>query len=107
MAELNPLFPSSNPDLKKLNEDFLAEHKDNPSHLRAGLQARQYLHPDSRKENQKVLLEQLDRKDSSLEDAIAGLELIREWDGDVKEYVAAATKQWPEATAFCGKTSSS
>lgn len=43
----------------------------------------------------------------SLKNAIAGLELIREWDGKVREYVAAAMKRWPEATAFREKKSSS
>ena len=103
-AELTPLFPSSNPDLKKLNEEFIGKHKDLPSHVQAGLQARQYLDPSSHAENQKELLALLDKENCTLEDAMQGLELTQRWKSNVKKYVTSACKRWPEASVFKEKS---
>ena len=65
-----------------------------------GLQARQYLDPTTSKQNQKELLALLENENLSLEDTMAGLDLMREWEGDGEGYMTAARKLWPDATAF-------
>ncbi|SLM38739.1 n-terminal acetyltransferase catalytic subunit [Lasallia pustulata] len=55
------------------------------------------------KRNEKDLIASLSLEDASLEDAIAGMELLDEWYSSaevVKQYKEAAGKRWKEATVF-------
>ena len=84
--------------LTDLNNEFLALDKSkSPAHLRSYLQARQFLSPDTLKANEEELTSLID---ASLEDAEIGLELVKEWNGNVSSYVIAAREHWPEATVF-------
>ena len=67
---------------------------------------RQFLDPDSGEQNQQDVIRTLALEGIGLEDAVEGLELLREWkakDQYQDDYLAAARKRWPEATAFLQK----
>ena len=45
-------------------------------------------------------MEVVKKEKTTLEDALKGLEMLRYWDLDVKEYIEAARERWTEANAF-------
>ena len=65
-----------------------------------GLQAREFLAPGSRGDNIQDMIQMVRRQDTGLDDAMKGLETLRDWDADVKEYLEAARQRWPVATIF-------
>ncbi|KAL8736156.1 MAG: hypothetical protein Q9166_000311 [cf. Caloplaca sp. 2 TL-2023] len=106
-AELSSLI-SSDADLLKLNTDFLTKHSDSAAHVQASLCARQLLDPKTADENQKDVIRTLAVPSVSLEDAIQGLDLLKDWKAELRyrnDYVAAAHERWPDATAFTSKQS--
>lgn len=71
--------------------------------MQACLKVRQLLDPSSSDKNQQDVIRTLALEGSSLEDAVRGLELLKEWkakDQYREDYLAAAHERWPEATAF-------
>ena len=66
-----------------------------------GLQSREFLNgSSSRGDNIKEMIQMVKREDAGLDDAMKGLEMLRDWDADVKEYLEAARQRWPAATIF-------
>lgn len=64
---------------------------------------KQFLDPSSSENNQQDVIRTLALEGSSLEDAVRGLQLLKEWkakDQYRDDYVAAAHERWPEASAF-------
>ena len=64
---------------------------------------RQFLDPGSSEKNQQDVIRTLALEGIGLEDAVKGLELLKEWkakDQYQNDYLAAARERWPEATAF-------
>ena len=101
-AEFDPILPAS-ADLSKHNDEFLQNHHDSARHVQACLKARQFLDPSSSDTNQQDVIRTLALEGSTLEDAMRGLELLKEWkskDQYRDDYLAAAHERWPEASAF-------
>ncbi len=101
-AEFDPILPVS-ADLSKQNDEFLQKHNESAPHVHACLKARQFLDPSSSEKNQQDVIRTLALEGSSLEDAVRGLELLKEWkakDQYQEDYLAAAHERWPEASAF-------
>lgn len=101
-SELSLILPKD-VDLLTLNADFLHTYATSAPHVQAGLRARHLLDPASRAQNQADLLHALILDSTSLQDAINGLPLLKQWHAEVsaqKQYVAKAHERWPEATAF-------
>ena len=104
-AEFNNLLPAST-DLAKHNDDFLQKHHDKASHVQACLRVRQMLDQGSSETNQQNLIRALALEGCNLDDAVHGLELLKEWKAEPKyrdDYIAAAHERWPEASAFASK----
>lgn len=104
-AEFDPILPAS-ADLSKHNDEFLQRHHDSAGHVQACLKVRQFLDPSSSDKNQQDVIRTLALEGSSLEDAMAGLELLKEWkakDQYRDDYLTAARERWPEASAFMKK----
>lgn len=71
--------------------------------MQACLRVRQLLDPSTSEKNQQDVIRTLALEGSSLEDAVRGLELLKEWkakDQYQDDYLAAAHERWPEASAF-------
>ena len=101
-AEFDPILPAST-DLSERNDEFLKDHHDSASHVRACLRVRQFLDLDSGEQNQQDVIRTLALEGIDLEDAVEGLELLKEWkakDQYQDDYLAAARQRWPEASAF-------
>jgi hypothetical protein len=101
-AELEPIFPSPNPDLKKFNDEWLEKHKLSTEHVLAGLQARQHLNKATKEANENEILHLLGvgRQDTTLANTEMAVDVVKGWHGDVGRVLEAARAQWPEATAF-------
>ena len=90
-------------DLSKHNDEFLAKNHESAPHVQACLKARQFLDPSSSEKNQQDVIRTLALQGSSLDDAVRGLELLKEWkakDQYRNDYLAAAHERRPEASAF-------
>ncbi|MCJ1266524.1 hypothetical protein MMC22_006409 [Lobaria immixta] len=101
-AELITILPKD-VDLAAFNSDFLAQHSSSARHVHSFLQARQYLDPNTREQNQKDFLGTLGLDETSVQDASVGLEILKGWEVEPavrKEYTATAHERWPEASAF-------
>lgn len=71
--------------------------------MQACLRVRQLLDPSGSEKNQQDITRTLALEGSSLEDAVRGLELLKEWNAKDQyqdDYLAAAHERWPEASAF-------
>lgn len=93
-------------DLLKLNSDFLGRNCNSAAHVQASLRVRQLLDPKTADENQKDVIRTLALPSVSLEDAIRGLDLLKDWKAESRyreDYIAAAHERWPEATAFASE----
>ena len=104
-AEFNDLLSAST-DLAKHNDDFLQKHHDSASHIQACLRVRQMLDQGTSEKNQQNLIRTLALGGCNLDDAVRGLELLKEWKAEPKyrdDYIAAAHERWPEASAFASK----
>ena len=101
-AEFNTLLPAST-DLAKQNDEFLEQHHDSAAHVQSSLKVKRLLDPESDEKTQQDLIRTLALEGCGLQDALRGLELLREWKAKsqyVDDYVAAAHERWPNATAF-------
>lgn len=95
-------YPAPDADLKALNEEFISKHSQSSSHLRRGYNVRYLLDPNSKSQNESDL-QKFVASSPSIAEAVAGLELLREWKSDAKvldAYRDAAAKQWPQAVVF-------
>ncbi|KAL8669970.1 MAG: hypothetical protein Q9168_005463 [Polycauliona sp. 1 TL-2023] len=104
-AEFSPLV-STDADLLKLNSDFLAKNSESAAHVQASLCARQVVDPKTADENQKDVIRTLALPSASLEDAIRGLDLLKDWKAQSRyreDYIVAAHERWPEAIDFITK----
>ena len=102
-AELATLIANDVTDLPAHNASFLEKHSSSAPHILAGLRARQHLDPKTVEQNRKDLQETLGLDSAGLDDAVAGLELLKEWNSPsaAKDaYLAQARQRWPEATVF-------
>ncbi|KAL8950309.1 MAG: hypothetical protein Q9222_003653 [Ikaeria aurantiellina] len=93
-------------DLMKLNSEFLANNSESAAHVQASLCARQALDAKTADDNQKDVIRTLALPSVSLEDAVRGLDLLRDWKAQSRyrtDYIAAAHERWPEATVFMNK----
>lgn len=101
-AEFDPILPALT-DLSKRNDEFLQNHHDSAPHVQACLKVKQFLDPSNSEKNQQDVIRTLAFEGSSLEDAVRGSELLKEWkakDQYQADYLAAAHERWPEASAF-------
>ena len=99
-----PLLPKDR-DLDEWNSDFLAANKDSAAHVQAALDGRQLLKPDTKAQCVKDLLSTLDLEAISVDEALAGLELLGQWGGDSaskSSYVQKADSKFPHASVFQG-----
>ncbi|CAO1604976.1 hypothetical protein XANCAGTX0491_008514 [Xanthoria calcicola] len=104
-AEFSPLV-SPDADLLELNSGFLSENSNSAAHVQASLCARQVIDPQTADENQKDVIRTLALPSVSLEDAVRGLDLLKDWKAQSRyqeDYIAAAHERWPEATEFSSK----
>lgn len=65
--------------------------------------------PDHSEQDQKSLLALLEINSASLQDAMNGLRMLKEWQTKpeaVSEYVEKARSRWPQATVFKAKDNS-
>ena len=101
-AEFDSILPATT-DLSKHNEEFLQKHHQSAPHVQACLKMKQFLDPSSSEKNQQDIIRTLALEGSSLEDAVRGSELLKEWQAKDQyrdDYLAAAHERWPEASAF-------
>lgn len=101
-AELETIFPKSQ-NADEWNSAFLSANKTSVPHIQAALTCRHLLDASNKSQNEKDLTASLDVGDISIEDALAGLELLNEWGSDkgVKSaYAEKAKKKWPESSVF-------
>ncbi|KAL8712323.1 MAG: hypothetical protein Q9220_003474 [cf. Caloplaca sp. 1 TL-2023] len=105
-TEFSPLI-APDTDLKKLDSEYLASHSESAAHVQASLCARQALDAETAEENQKDMIRTLALQSVSLEDAVRGLDLLKDWKAQSRYrniYIAAAHERWPEATVFISKS---
>ena len=97
-----PLFPDHDPqpDLIRFVNDWLTRLKDDATQVLAAVQAKYLLEPESREDNEKLLLEVLEKEDTGLEDAVKLMEIVQGWNGNVESVMKKAKDRWPEADAF-------
>lgn len=84
-------------DLKSFNEDFAKKHSDSPAHRLTAIRVKKLLGEDKAAEKEVHDLLSLPGADS--DDAIKGLETLRNWkSGEVNAYKKAAQEKWPGVT---------
>lgn len=101
-TEAKILLPEAN-KLTEWNNNFLDRHKSSASHTQAGLRVRALIGQEAKATNEKDLLGALSLDTTSMKDASAGLELLKEWGSskEVKErYRTSAAERWSRASIF-------
>lgn len=98
-AEFEKLLPKSQ-KLEDFNESYLSTNKNSVAHVQAALSGRQFLKPDSKAQCERDLLSTLDSSDITIDEAVAGLELLSKWACDKTAYAQKASKKWPESSLF-------
>lgn len=101
-SNLSPILQAS-ADLLNFNTVYLQSHAGSAPHVQAALMMRQLLDPATMENNSKDVIRTLALEEAELEDAIRGLEMLKEWGADEKfssDYVSAAKERWPEAIIF-------
>ena len=96
------LLPASI-SLASFNTEFLVRHADSPRHVHAGLRAQRLIAPNRQGEQETELQKTLVSSITRLEDARAGLDLLREWKASpeaLQSYQDAAAKRFPLASGF-------
>ena len=96
-------------DLFQLNDDFLSRNGGSAPHVQAAVRTRRALNPEHAEQDQKDLLATLEIDSASLNDAVVGLKMLKDWETKpnvISEYIGEAQKRWPEATAFRTKEQS-
>lgn len=101
--ELDSLLSPKSANLGEWNESFLAAHKTSAPHVHAAASVRRLIGPESQSKNEKDLLSALELESASLDDAVAGLQLLKDWGSSDElkaQYVQTAHKRWSAASAF-------
>ena len=98
-SEFQPLLPQAKPDLKSLNEDYLATNSSAEA-VFAGAEVRRTIDSSSDEKITEDFINVVDWESTSLKEAQQGLDLLRYWDLPVGDYLTAAHERWPEATVF-------
>lgn len=104
-SESKTLFPEDQA-LSSWNNDYLERHKSSTPHIQAGLRVRALIGKEGREQNEKDLLATLSLDSTSMRDATAGLELLKEWgsSAEVKDkYKSTASGRWNRASVFQAK----
>jgi tetratricopeptide (TPR) repeat protein len=104
-SELSPILPKD-ANLSKLNEDFLGPDPPSLAHAQAAVRVRRVMTPDRLDQDQKSLLALLEIDNATLQDAMNGLRMLKEWQTKpeaIGEYVEKARSRWPKATVFQSK----
>ena len=89
-------------DLDAYNEEYVAKHKDSPQQVLSAIKVRHLLGKE-RSSCEKNVVDMLSKQlDSmSLDDAVAGLEVLRAWKSpETEAYKTVAKGKWPEVTAL-------
>jgi peptide alpha-N-acetyltransferase len=87
-------------DLKQLNAEFLEKHRNSTQHRIAAARAAVALGED-RSKAEKDLVDALNIKDITFEDAAALLDQLKTWrSAEVPRFKQAAHEKWPEVTVF-------
>ena len=89
--------------IKDWNEAYIKDNKANPCRYQAGLKVRGLMDKSTKGANEKEVIEILSIQDMTLEEGMAGLELLREWRSSsevTQAYKQAAGAIWDGATAF-------
>lgn len=98
-AEFDKLLPKSQ-KLEEFNDSFLAANKSSVAHVQSALSGRQLLNKDTKAQNENDLLATLDSAEITIDEAVAGVELLTQWGSDKSSYVQKANKKWPQSSAF-------
>ncbi|KAL8824749.1 MAG: hypothetical protein Q9191_004846 [Dirinaria sp. TL-2023a] len=101
-SQLSPML-AKDTNLSESNDDFLSKNRQSAPHIHAAVRTRQAISPDSTNRNQKDISGALDSDSITLQDAMHGLALLKDWETKqevISEYVEKARKKWPEATVF-------
>ena len=92
--------------VKDDNEKYLQTHAGSTPHIHSVIRVRKALKTDSDDKistSDKELLSTLDFPDTTLEQILEGLRILHDLEVDAgtrEEYLTAARKRWPEATAL-------
>lgn len=87
-------------DLKKLNAEFRAQHKDSAEHRIAAARAARVLGDDAVKV-EKDLFDVLSSSSTTFADAASVLQQLRNWrSSEATAFKKAAHDKWPEVTLF-------
>jgi hypothetical protein len=89
--------------LSSFNDKYLTAHRDCARRTQSALNVRLILDESTKSANEKDLIKTLELRDIDMQEAVEGLELLKEWSSEdsVKEqYTSAARKRWPQATIF-------
>jgi N-alpha-acetyltransferase 15/16, NatA auxiliary subunit len=86
-------------DLKQLNAEFRQQHKDSPEHTLAAIRTAKLLGEDQA-QCEKDLLEALETKNITFDQAASMLETLKQWKGGVTSFQKAAHERWPAVTLF-------
>lgn len=95
--------PPADADLKAYNDEFLKKHSESALHLQSGYNVRYILDDSAKSQSEQDLLKTLDLPNMTIEEAKAGLSLLKEWkseQGVKDDYRAKAASRWSEATVF-------
>lgn len=85
-------------DLKSFNEDYAKKHSDSPAHRLSAIRVKKLLGED-KAAVEKEVLDLLSLPVTDSDDAIKGLETLRNWkSGEVNAYKKAAQEKWPGVT---------
>lgn len=101
-SEFERVLPKSK-NLAEWNDAFLSANSSSPAHVQSALAVRQLLTPQSKVQCEKELTSSLNLDMASVENAMAGLNLLDSWgsDQDAKTvYCDHARKRWKQATVF-------
>lgn len=96
----------SSKSLEECNEEYLESHKTSAPHVQSVVRFRSILNPGTEETKSKGVedLQATLQLDSiTLQEAVDGLQLLRDIDADKgarEAYVQAAQKRWPDATIF-------
>jgi len=96
------LLPKSQ-DLNEWNNTFLESQKGSVTHVQAALTARQLLNPATKEQCEKDLIATLELDDVTIDQALAGLELLDEWKSSLtvrRTYEEKAQLRWTGASLF-------
>lgn len=68
--------------------------------MQSALSGRQLLNKDTKAQNEADLLATLDSAEITIDEAVAGIDLLIQWGSDKSSYVQKANKKWPQSSAF-------